>query len=273
VHKNCKQVADEFCRDILPLKEFGLELELGGPVTRNEVNTESASYPNIRSVYNTESVTVKLVGSPEALEKLVKKGSFKYTRSNDFNRSYAWMTQEECSKKKLSLHQEEQHFSGLVPPPVGLDEEELNTFLVNNKVPLEHWGRGGNKSLAEFSEEIVKGEAALEDQFDGTLQRVVDIVIVHLRRYDGQVLVEEGEVCDQEQVEVTRRRLPAIKRRSDEHHFLAARRLLGDLDLPEYEIEIDATSVKLLEETAGSTSYFGLKTLYRKRYMTAVWNK
>merc|ERR1719277_570125 len=184
-----------------------------------------------------------------------------------------WMSEEECQAAGILLRprQEEGDYSALVYPPVGLNEEELIQYLTENNVDLSKWGEGTARSVAEFSEELVKGESALLNQ-SGRIVRVVDIVVLKLvRKQDGieQLLREVEEKVSSKASPLDR--LPATKRRADEHPFAAARRMISKhLHMDNNTVTLDPDDVKVSQEEQESTSYPGLLSVYRKRYMTAV---
>lgn len=75
----------------------------------------------------------------------------------------------------------------LVPPVVGYSEETLPEFMKSSGIDVCRFGSGGVKSLVEFSEELLRGESALVKQKDGTLSRVVDVVILLLTEPSGNI--------------------------------------------------------------------------------------
>jgi len=268
-HKNRRQMVNVLC-EFLQLGDVQFDFET---VQRTEEDHESPSFPGIRTVYRKEMVKGRLrVMDEDVLKKLnaLDDSPFTVQGVEEYPISYRWITEEECKENsvQLDLVAQEGGFSALVPPPVGLDEEALNNYLVDSKVPLAKWGEGNFKTLSEFSEELNKGEAALLKQKDGTLCRVVDIVVLIIKRGD-EVLVEAKETHDDKTT--TRNRLPALKRRPDEHPFLCARRLVAELMIPNDNVEVDPASIRIIDETQESASYAGMTTLYRKRFMTAAW--
>merc|ERR1712127_1136444 len=67
-------------------------------------------------------------------------------------------------------------------------------------------------------------------------------------------------------------RLPATKRRADEHPFAAARRMISKYLCQDNNMVTLDADVKITQEEQESTSYPGLLSIYRKRYMSAVMN-
>jgi len=104
----------------------------------------------------------------------------------------------------------------------------------------------------------------------GQVLRVVDLVVVLIvNSVTKRILVQTEQVHANGQ-KVILDRLPATKRRPDENQFLSARRILRkQLKMDENHVNIDATNVSLIEEEKDSPSYPGLRTVYRKRIITA----
>jgi len=116
--------------------------------------------------------------------------------------------------------------------------------------------------LKDFSEELVKGEAQLTRKPDGSIIRVVEVVILKISRANGDTVVElNGNIG----------RLPAVKRRPDENPFWAAKRVLTKvLKISENLVNIDRSNVLLIEEETVSKAYVGLPTIYRRLVIPAV---
>jgi len=234
---------------------------------------DSPSYPGVQTVYRKEILagTVKST-DPKVLQRLglaPSGGKFVSSDGKGYETTYAWLTQAECTSKGIKTSfPHDGSFSTLVYPPLGLEVEELEEFMQTNKVDTSRLGTGVARSLQDFSEELVKGEATLHKMPNGQIKRIVDVVIVKIVRKNGDVIVEAEEaVKDSKQV---LQRLPAVKRRHDEHQFLAARRLIMRyLRINENCIKINETDVRVVEEETESKSYPGLSTIYRKRFITA----
>merc|ERR1712060_43021 len=98
---------------------------------------------------------------------------------------------------------------------------------MDSNVDVSQFGTGTNGTLHEFSAELQRGEAVLQRESSGKVARVVDVVILQISRPDGSILVEETQtVTGTATVTKTLNRLPAVKRRSDENIFLAAKEVL-----------------------------------------------
>merc|ERR1719203_1649880 len=100
------------------------------------------------------------------------------------------MSEAECAAANVQLRPSDRgdDISALVYPPVGLSEDDLLAYLTDNNVDVSKWGEGTARSVADFSEELVKGESALLRQENGRVVRVVDVAILKLTRIleDGQ---------------------------------------------------------------------------------------
>merc|ERR1740121_534168 len=198
---------------------------------------------------------------------------FEVEDDKKYRRGYMWFSEAECTSKGIQLRPKvaDEEISALVYPPVGLDEDHLNQYLIDNNVDVSNWGQGTAKSVADFSEELVKGESTLHRQESGRIVRLVDIVVLKLVKAGvGQefILREIEENVGDRVMRLDR--LSATKRRADEHPFSAARRLISKyLHIDENAVNIDPDDVRIVEEEQESTSYPGLVSVYRKRFMTA----
>jgi len=274
-HENAMQTAERCMRErIAPLNGV-VAFEFSSKETFEE-DEESPSYPGVRTVYRKEIFEGYIILSDsKMLEKvglgtkqggqLVAEDSSKYTRN------FSWMTEAQCEAKKIKVRapKDGSDFSALVHAPCGYNEEELMKFLQANKVDISRFGANGVKSLAEFSEELVGGEANLTRVEDGRILRVVDVVLLKLRKANGDILVQVSETYAGAKPK-DQKRLPGVKRRFDENPFLAAHRVLSEvLKINENLVRIDTKNVVLLEEEMKSSNYADLPTLYRKRIITA----
>jgi len=88
----------------------------------------------------------------------------------------------------------------------------------------------------------------------------------------GDILVEAEENAPTGKV--TLDRLPAVKRRPDENQFLAATRWFAKfLHMDPNLVEVEPTGILIAEETKASVAYPGLNTLYRKRMISAKFER
>ena len=138
------------------------------------------------------------------------------------------------------------------------DVAALAAWLTNAGIPLERWGKGEAKTVADLWHEVSAGETTLHDD---PPRREVRVTQVFIRR-DGRVLMEiEQEMAD------GRRRIrdwpPSEKFKRGEDARLAARRCLAE------ELGLAVSPDALCEEgelytrEVDSPSYPGLLTLYR----------
>merc|ERR1711972_407400 len=100
-----------------------------------------------------------------------------------------------------------------------------------------------------FSEELVKGEAALLRKPNGQIIRVVDVLIVKVQRLADKSTVVEVEEVKTDGTRRPLRRWPAVKRRADENPFWAAHRVLNKvLRISENMVTMDPKNVQVVEE-------------------------
>jgi len=270
-YENGIQTAERLVKERMPY--------LDGNITFNflvkecfEDDEDSPSYPGVRTVYrkeiyegcvsNTDSAILAKIGLGGQGD-----GRFSQEDSAKYTRYFSWLSEKQCQDQnvKLKAPAEGSEVSALVMPPIGYEEEELQAFLQNSNVDVSQFGKDGVKSLAEFSEELVKGESTLMKQADGTIIRVVDVVILKVFNQQGGTLVEVSQTDTAGSVKETRR-LPAVKRRNDENPFWAAHRVMSKtLRLSENLVQMDPQNVQLVEETTTSKAYGGLPTIYRRR--------
>merc|ERR1712125_8378 len=99
----------------------------------------------------------------------------------------------------------------------------LRKYLTDNHLDLNKFGRDGTKTLKELSRELIKGEASLMKNQENQLVRIVDVVVLVLKKVNtNDILVEIGENRGDGQ-EKKYSRLPGAKRRPDENQFITAR--------------------------------------------------
>lgn len=264
-HENSKQAALR-----LAIKMLGASsIKFDGNVDSFEELVDNPKYPGLSTVYRKEMVVAQVLATDPALNCI---GLPKCDNFAIAGRSFAWMTEEQCRQKNVKINQPARSdFSALVFPPVGLDEEELNEFLKKNDVDTSKWGEGTFKSVEDLTEELTKGESALvKNERDGRIHRVVDIVLLQLTREDtGDILIEASEKYKESAQKLDR--LPAVKRRADEHQFISVRRMVTKyMQMPDNAVTVDSTDVRMVEEEQESKAFFGLNTVYRKRFMKGI---
>jgi len=267
--ENALQAAGRLAKDMLGMGDCQIKWQF--EVETLEESMDSAMYPGIQTVYRKEIMFGEVTTTNQKiLQRLgVAAGKEFSHRDGTVQRSFQWMLEPQCNAKKILIGKPDNNsdFSALVYPPIGLEEDELNEFLSKNHIDTSKWGEGTYKSLEDFSEELVKGESTLIQQAGGRVARVVDIVVLQLIRQEtGDILVEATETYKEHTQQLNR--LPAVKRRSDEHMFMTARRMVTKyLKLDDNRVVLDSSDVKLVEEEQESKAYHGLSTIYRKRFM------
>jgi len=273
--ENGIQAAKRAIKDRLNMEDGQIKFDFNIKETFEDEEA-SPSYPGVRTVYHKEIYEGEVTATdPAILERiglgLKSNGLFEHLDSSNYTRFLSWLTEANCDAKKVKLRApaEGTDVSPLVYPPVGFEEEELQKFLQDNNIDVSKFGKDGVKTIAQFSEELVQGEATLMKQKDGSIIRVVDVLIVKVMRKNGDIIVEVEEVkADGTKKDLTR--LPAVKRRDDEHPFIAAHRVLSKvLRISETMVEMQTDNMQLVEEQKDSQAYAGLPTLYRRRIVTA----
>jgi len=195
------------------------------------------------------------------------RGSWSFRDSKYNTKFFTWMTEKQCQEVKVNLRAPTNcdEVSGLVQAPIGYEEEALAHFLEEHKIDPSQFGKGQSKTLKEFSNELIKGESSLMVEQNGTVLRIVDIVLLKLTKAGTtELLVETGETRPESKI--VHNRLPGSKRRPDENQFVTARRILRkQLRVGENHVNLHAKDVQISEEQKDSISYPGLTTIYRKR--------
>jgi len=238
-------------------------------IDRYEEETESPSFPGLATVYRKEIVEC-ILKDPDQIAKSQAGTPFVSTDTVGNQKTWSWMTISEAESQGVKLKAvEAEAISTLVTPPIGLEEEALCTYLTNLGVDIEKFGVDGSKTIKEFSAELIKGEATLMQDTKGRVTRVVDVVVLVIRRPGtGEILAQSEQILADKTV-IKLDRLPGAKRRPDENQFLSARRILRrQLGIDENSVKFDE-NVEFLEEEKTSAAYPGLVTVYRKRMIRA----
>mmetsp|Transcript_60102 Transcript_60102/g.127332 ORF Transcript_60102/g.127332 Transcript_60102/m.127332 type:complete len:789 (-) Transcript_60102:190-2556(-) len=272
-YENTKQVAVRIVQDMLGMPAHAVEWDLKR-VERHEEETESPSYPGVRTVYRKEMIegVVNLKTSDE----LAKVGLPNFDTWNASDKAgntkfFQWMTDNVAISKRVKLKAEAtEAVSTLVRAPIGMGEEALRNHLTSLGVDVTKYGQPGCKSLKEFSAELIRGESTLQqDPATQKPVRVVDVVLMVVQRAAGSEILIQTEQADAQGHRSRLDRLPGAKCRPDENQFLSARRILRrQLDIDENLVKLDR-EVGVLEEEKQATAYPGLKTVYRKRMIKA----
>jgi len=128
--------------------------------------------------------------------------------------------------------------------------------------------------LKDISAELIKGESSLMQDTDGSLVRTVDVVVLKLIHAVSNSVLVQTEQTFPDGTKATLIRLPGAKRRPDENQFLTARRVLKrQLKVEENHVTLSKDGVQIAEEEKVSVAYPGLRTIYRKRIITATLSR
>jgi serine/threonine protein kinase len=271
-HENTRQTAERILQEMLNMSSLSVKFDLTN-MERHEEETESPSYPGVRTVYRKEIVEGAVtITDTAALNKIGLPAftSYQFLDPEGSTKTFDWMTDKAASAKGVKLKAEGgEAVSTLVRAPIGLAEDALREHLQNARIDVSRYGQPGTRSLKEFSAELIKGEATLMQDSGGGLVRVVDVVLLIVCRGKlGETLVQTEQIHP-DGAKTILNRLPGAKRRPDENQFLSARRILRrQLEMDENMVVLDQ-EVRNVEEEKSSSSYPGLKTVYRKRLIKA----
>jgi serine/threonine protein kinase len=274
-HENTRQTAHRILQDMMRIDPKHVNIDLQ-KILRVEEEIESPSYPGVTSVYRKEIVECVVNMPADALKKVGMPGfnTWEATDSDKNTKFFSWMTTKEAEAKKVKLLPEKQETSTLVKAPIGMNEEALRQALTKANIDSSKFGTKLEsgvqaKSLKEFSAELIKGESTLLQDDNSQLLRVVDVVVLIIKRKNGDEILVQTEQTLPDGKKTILNRLPGAKRRPDENQFLSARRIIRrQLEIEECSVQFD-TNVQSIEEEKPSPNYPGLKTVYRKRLITA----
>lgn len=273
-YENTKQVAERVLQEMLGMPADAVNWNLTTVVERCEEETESPSYPGVRTVYRKEILEgVVQLTDEKALEKIGLPGLRGWHQTDKANNTkfFGWMTDRMAEDKKVKIKAAgSEAVSALVRAPIGMGEEALRTHLAARGLDVSKFGQAGCKSLKEFSSELIRGESHLQqDPVSNVLVRMVDVILMVVTNERGDVLVQTEQV-DSHNHKVRLDRLPGAKCRPDENQFLSARRILRrQLDIDENFAKLDREAI-IIEEEKSSPAYPGLKTVYKKRIIKAL---
>lgn len=304
-HENARQTAARIVKETLMMASDGVEFDLSS-IVRFEREFESPSYPGVRTVYRKEIVEGFVCTSNAAQLAQVglpNFGTWSSTGPDGNTKFFSWMTEAAAKAKEVEMKADTaSSVSPLVRAPVGLSEDALRTQLASTGIDVASFGQcrrapklivrtlskalglsedlldsqlsslgiaGRARTLREFSAELVRGEASLALGPNGGALRVVDIVLVALRRPGTRDLLVQTARREPTGQRTPLNRLPGAKCRPDEHHFLGARRILRkQLGIDESEVVFDS-EVRAVQEQGYSSDYPGLETVLRKRLIFA----
>jgi len=271
-HENARQTAERIKVEMLDVGSSEIIFDFNGTEVFEEEHM-SPSYPGMFTVYRKEIVEGHLEAAegvgPERFDETCEWNKKDATGNTKF---FHWMTPEVCDEKKIQYKRpdDDDETSALVHAPIGLDEENLTTYLKNYKVDIEAFGKDKAKTLEEFASELMKGDSSLMHANNGSIVRVVDVVLLKLfNKETGKILVQVSQKYPDGQA-VSLNRLPGTKRRPDENHFLTARTIVQrHLQINDNHVMCNAKEVQSVEEEKTSLAYPGLRTVYRKRIVRA----
>mmetsp|Transcript_123867 Transcript_123867/g.231814 ORF Transcript_123867/g.231814 Transcript_123867/m.231814 type:complete len:774 (+) Transcript_123867:158-2479(+) len=270
-HENSKQTAERVLNDMINLQGAKVSFDFDLKETFEE-EEESPSYPGVTTVYRKEIIQ----GQVKDEGGIKGKGDWTHKDKTGNTKFFQWMTDKQCTQKKIKYKapEEGEEVSGLVQAPIGMAEDELRSYLEANKVDVSKFGQNKTKTLKDISSELIKGESSLMQDAEGNLMRVVDVVVIKLVHSVTQSILVQTEQSYPDGTKVPLKRLPGAKRRPDENQFLTARRILKrQLKVEENHVTLNAGDVQVVEEEKESLAYPGLRTVYRKRIITAMLSK
>jgi len=273
-HENTRQTTLRVLQQILQLGDASCAECNWQEIDRQEEEIVSPSYTGVMTVYKFEIVHCRL--NFEALNEVAKGfvsecRPWTVTDNLGTKRHFTWCNVpnvEVPAKMSVKMHPSSTT-SLLVRPPLGLDEEALQQYLTRLGIDIGQFGRDGARSLRQFSSEMLRGVSALMQDADGSVKRVVDIVVIILvNAANGDILMEAEQLLS-DHLNVPLNRLPACKCRPDENHFICARRLLVESMMADpNQVRFDE-NVEFVEDERTSVSYPELKSVYRKRIVKA----
>lgn len=285
-HENVRNAAE---RIVMEMPDIDVEDVVFNLHTKEafEEDEESLSYPGVRTVYRKEVVSAvhkprsgsKHHGAEGSLGRvrwhLAVSAGLEHHRSSRSTKFFTWLTDQECDSAGVKLRAAAGggvEVSNLVPAPIGLKVKALGRFLKANQVDLSAFGRDRTKTLQELSTELMSGECSLRTMPAGGVVRIVDVVLLLITNVtaDSALVVTKERSASGRGIDNLVNRMPGTKRRPDENHFHAAKRVLQrQLKIPENLINLDADNVQIYKEEKDSPSYPGLRTVYCKRIISA----
>jgi len=236
----------------------------------------SQSYPGVFTVYRKEILNGaagtggggKTIRWSEAM-----KVDLSGHDENVNSRSFKWMTPAKCKAAGVILKAPataQDRGDCLVQGDIGLNAKDLRKFLTAAKIDVSKFGQDNAKSIEDVAAELQKGECSLATHPDGGVVRVVDVVLLKMEDSTRTMVLVQAQKSFPDGKVVLLNRLPGMKRRPDESHFITARKIVArQLKIPENYVVINAAKVAVKEEVTESLAYPGLSTVYRKRVISA----
>lgn len=271
-HENSKQTVQRVIKEYLDMGNLSISLDFESREIFEE-EMDSPSYP-IFTVYRKEIVQGHVLSSSAkgAMSRAGLPGCTAWSVEDKKRNTkyFIWMSKNEALSKKVKVRVTgSEGASGLVAPPIGMQVDDLRLYLQRHNIDVSLYGQGSAKTLAAFSNELTKGESNLTTAANGDLLRVVDIINLKVVHPTGDILVQTRLECS-DGTEKLYKRLPGAGRRPEENMFLTARRLLRKtLRMEDNDVIFDPSEVLYQEEERQSSSFPGMKTLYRKNLIKA----
>lgn len=266
-HENSKQTTERIVAQMLELGGAQVSFDYSNS-EQFEEEEDSPSYPGVRTVYRKEIIEGRL----EEGAVVAKNDELSHQDATGNTKFFTWMEPEQCEREGIHFKspEEDGETSALVQAPIGLDEEALRIYLKLYKVDTEQFGQNHAKTLTEFSDELLKGDSSLMHDTDGSIIRVVDVVLLKLTNGENEKILVQAEQTYPDGTKVMLHRLPGAKRRPDENQFLAARKIVQrQLRIDSNHVTCGVRDVSSVEEEKQSLAYPGLRTVYRKRIVSA----
>lgn len=272
-HESSRETGERILKDLMNMADCQISFDFDGKEVFEE-ESESPSYPGVKTVYRKEIVEgFVCVTDKEILTKIALPagGMFSAEDPKKNTKFFNWMPEKAALAKNVKMRAAgNEETSGLVAAPIGLNEESLVAYLKAHNVDTSAYGQAHARTLKDFSNELIKGESSLQEDANGNVIRVVDLIIMKIvNPTTGDVLVQTEQTFG-DGTNNTLNRLPGAKRRPDENQFLTARRLLRkQLKIDEQSCSLDPKNVQYYEEEKSSQAFPGVKTIYRKRLIRA----
>eukprot|EP00929_Paragymnodinium_shiwhaense_P115467 TRINITY_DN8437_c0_g1_i1.p1 TRINITY_DN8437_c0_g1~~TRINITY_DN8437_c0_g1_i1.p1 ORF type:complete len:805 (+),score=154.98 TRINITY_DN8437_c0_g1_i1:118-2532(+) len=274
-HENCWRAMARLLAEQLGLDASAVTIA----AAREQFEEEEVSknFPGVVTVYRKEIVDVSVIMHSDTRAKLgLDAGAPKpYTVKTGAiaSKTFEWLSEAECKARRVKLRAPVEHHdvSALVRAPIGLQLEELEAFLRENDVEVSKFtGENKIKSLREFSDELVAGEATLQKTVEGKILRIVDVIALKLvKEKTGELLVESSEVLA-DGTSTVLNRLPGCKKRPDENEFVSAAHFIRKtFCLDDNSFTFLENEVAVVEDTKPDPAYPGVQTTFRKRILTA----
>lgn len=269
-HENTKQTTERIVKDLIDVGTCKIHFDYSKRELFEQEQT-SPSYPGVITVYRMEIVEGRVSASSSP-----PSGEWSHQDPSGTTKSFKWMEAAECDAKEIryGAPDDEDQTSALVQAPIGLNEEDLRAYLRLYKVDVSQFGQGKAKTLHDISAELMKGDSSLMHDTDGSIIRVVDVVLLKLKNAETNKILVQTEQTYPDGSRVTLNRLPGTKRRPDENQFLTAKAIVSrQLQLNDNHVTCSQKDVHAVEEEKQSLAYPGLRTVYRKRIVTAILSR